>query len=193
MDVEKLALQFIDTNNDKINALIKDAFIKGFEEGLKNKPNSIHINGSDFIDLGLPSGKFWAKPISATFGYGKGYKTFAFSETANEDIPTIEDVEELKKHCRTIIDTDHVVYIVGPSGKRLKIYTKDYTSKYFEHNNKNYYQGEDVPEDGNLFWIKSDVENDKAKVLAIFEDGSMEIREHFTGFKLPLLFVRKID
>lgn len=191
MNAEQLAQQYLESNNDRINELIKDAFINGYEEGLKNKPKSISVNGSDFIDLGLPSGTLWAKPQTRTFGYGSGYKKYALSEIANEDLPTIEDVEELMKHCRTIIDTDHLVYIVGPSGNRLKIYTKDFTSKYFDYNNKNYYQGEGAPENGNLFWIKSDVGNDKAKVLAIFDDGSMCIREHFTGYELPLLLVKK--
>lgn len=191
MNKSELADRYLEDSLESIKQLIKDAFLKGYEAGAANKPSSVNINGMNFVDLGLPSGTLWASPKKKTIGYGMGYPKYSYSEIKDENIPTIHDVEELLKNCKTTTDSHDVVILVGPLGNVLKVYTKDFLTYNGQYANKNPFQGEETPEDANYFWIKSDVSGNTAKVLGIFNDGSICVREHFIGFKLPVFLVKR--
>ncbi len=173
--------------------LVSSAYLKGYREGLK-KSREIYIDGLRYYDLGLPSGTLWSEPVHVKHNFT--YVTYDRANYVNVcdlNLPTLEDFKELQEHCHILADGRIVskdVVIVGPNGGRIAIGTKDYP-----HSNYTmcYRQGEDVDASTNKFWLKSSIENNHAAVgLVNFNEKTICISSHFTGFKLPYILVKKI-
>jgi len=60
MNKEELAEAFLMDKIDSIKSLIKEAFYKGYKQGVLKATLCINIDGIEFVDLGLPSGTLWS-------------------------------------------------------------------------------------------------------------------------------------
>ena len=193
---ELLAKQYLETHTDEITSIITKAFLEGYKHGLK-KSREIYIDGITYYDLGLPSGTLWSRPICVDHPYS--YVTYDWTNYLNAstlELPTIEDLEELKKYCMIINDPRNVaqnVVIVGPSGERLEIGTKNYLNNSSNPNSMLCRrQGENMAEFTNMFWLKSSPQDNHAAVGVVnFKEKTLTSSTYFTGFKLPYILVKK--
>ena len=76
---------------------------------------TVTINGKKWVDLGLPSGRLWAaKNEPGYHQFDEAVKTFG------NQLPPIEDWEELFKKCKRTWDKDRKGYLLtGPNGNSL--------------------------------------------------------------------------
>lgn len=199
MTKEELAQQYADEKTKAFAEAIKDAYLKGYEQGELYVASTINIDGVDYVDLGLPSGTLWAAPKSKLNGFCSSYEMYSFVEANKVNIPIVEQFEELKKNCRTVNHprpASKQVDIVGLYGQRIEVCTCNYDNPYNGFTNHNDYQGEGADtwasdkHSENIFGLKSSVEDGKAKAFKIDDDGDWRVCKHFAGFKLPLFLVK---
>ena len=71
MNKEELAEAFVLDKVDSIKYLVKEAFIKGYEQGVLQASLCVNVDGTEFVDLGLPSGTLWSScPLwHCNYGY----------------------------------------------------------------------------------------------------------------------------
>lgn len=185
MTKEELAEKYASEQASGFVAKIKEAYLKGYEQGEQNFATTIKVDGVEYIDLGLPSGTLWSRhPLSFETTYGSWYKMLSYTDAQKLNIPTEEQVKELISN-RKILYTDGTVYAIGPNSKRI----------WYKWN----INGEGVEGcDYRKCWIKSEAKNNEAKVYLINKDPydyrSSIISTHFTGYKLPVfLVINKAD
>lgn len=180
MTKEEFADQYACEKAEDFSKLCREAYLKGYEQGMLNVAHSITINGVEYVDLGLPSGTLWSRtPFKGDSAY---YAMFSHREAQKYPIPTEEQVNELLDNKRNINDKNFPrVYTIGPSGERIDIVVDGK------------YKGEGCTS-ANCLWIKGEA-NDKneAPVLAAYPGfgGLYGITEHFTGYKLPIYLVKQ--
>lgn len=190
MTKEELAQQYAEEKAKEFSEAIKEAYLKGYEQGELKVTSSIKINGVKYVDLGLPSGTLWSSiPLSNNVSYNM----YPFLESNKFNIPTMEQAEELIRYTRTMLEGT-TVNVIGVSGQRLYAYLKDYhTMDSAGYRHPHHVRGEgmvNINSGGNRFWVKSEVEDGNAMVLHINDCGYMTISRHFAGFELPLFLVK---
>ena len=180
----------------EILTLVKKVYMDGFNNGYYHSCE-LSIKNVKFYDLGLPSGTLWSNPVKVNHPYTYiTYDLKSYNSIRDLGLPSMEDFQELLDNCfvataQNIVSKD--VEIIGPSGARLSIGTKDYLNN---GNNPNSVlcrrQGERVKPMTNQFWLRSDCVDNYAKTgLVDFEKESISTSSHFIGFRLPYLLVRK--
>lgn len=188
--------QICESYKDEIMALVRRAYMEGYDNGV-NHSREIVVGGTRFYDLGLPSGTLWSAPVTVQHPYTYvKYDLKSYDSASDLGLPTLEDFHELMENCSVVIAKKTVsedVVIIGPSGARLSIGTKDYLNNggnpYSHVCNR---QGEQVEPMTNQFWLKSDCVDNEAKTgLVDFCNESISLSSHFTGYKLPYLLVKK--
>lgn len=196
MDKENFANLFVENNFESIKDLLKKAYLSGYEQG-KIDSLTYNIDDVQYVDLGLPSGTLWAGPLTKKKSYDS-YKLFSYQDACLLNIPTEEQYKELVENCQLLFEEKggNAVYIVGKNGKRLQVYTENYVTVL--HNPERYltdvhFKGEKTPKEQNFLWLKSDFENDHAKVAAVIYNHELHSCKHFTGFKLPVFLVKSKD
>lgn len=193
---DQMALNYYESHIPEIKTIILNAFIEGYSQGLE-RTREITTNRVIFYDLGLPSGTLWSHPIQQEHPWTYvTYDLSSYNDVANLPLPTLEDLQELIRNCKIDHDNSIVsknVEIIGPSGKRIGIGTKDYLNRPDNPNSVMCIRrGEKVGESENMFWIKSDVIDNCATVAVVnFNEKTISLSKHFTGYKLPYLLVKK--
>lgn len=180
----------------KILNLVKEAYMEGYDSGY-NCSRKLLVDDIVFYDLGLPSGTLWSAPVPIKHPYM--YVTYdlkPYDSVRDLGLPSIEDFQELLNNCSVVTAPNMVskdVEIIGPSGARLSIGTKDYLNNASNPNSTLCHrQGEQVKPMTNQFWLRSDCADNKAQTgLVDFDKESISTSSHFTGFKLPYLLVKK--
>lgn len=194
---DQMALDYYERHIPAIKTIILEAFIEGYFQGLK-KTQEVLINSVRFYDLGLPSGTLWSSPIceNHTFTYVT-YELASFNDVCNLPIPTLEDLQELINNCvvsslSNVVSKD--VIVIGPNGKNIHIGTKNYLNRPDNPNSVMCLRkGEGVNEYENMFWIKSDVVDNYAVVAVVnFNEKTISLSRHFTGYKLPYVLVKRL-
>lgn len=198
MKVEELLAQSYYENHEAqvkelILAAYKEGYTEGYKHGFKNSQQII-IDGVNYIDLGLPSGTLWSMPIRQVppgckyFDYVKR----PYTEVSELSLPTLEDFEELYHHCMPSFQDNisKTVQFTALNGQRIAIDTKNYTPT-----NSNYRRlpmGEMTPLGTNMFWLKSEVKDDEARVAVLdTNNNTLYSSTHYVGYKLPFLLVKK--
>lgn len=196
MNKEEFANLFVENNFESFKDLLKKAYIRGYEQGELDSVSIYNIDDVQYVDLGLPSGTLWAEPQTLKRQAYCYYK-FSYKEANLLNIPTEEQYSELVENCQLIFEENggNAVFIVGKNGKRMKVYTENYvtlnTHTQFERDRYNVsFKGEKTPKEQNFLWLKSEIENDHAKVAAIMYKHELYSCMHFTGFKLPVFLVK---
>ncbi len=186
MKKEELAQHFAESAAAKVAELLKEAYIKGYEQGVLDSGVPLRVNGVRYIDLGLPSGTMWSDHSLEYCDYGYRQRKLSYNEAIKLQIPTVEQWEELCRFCRFEKNL-----IIGLSGGRIGY---DYAPAGYRIHSL----GEGCEENRNMFWLKSDVdsENNASVMIYDFEVDDEEYKifkgtsKHFIGYKLPVFLVR---
>ena len=85
---------------EALNQVVADAYMAGYnagyQDGVDKVAKEIVSEETEFVDLGLPSGTLWASD------YVKDWDEVLFlpySEALKYDVPTKEQVDELRECC----------------------------------------------------------------------------------------------
>ena len=193
MTKEELAQKYAEEKAAEFATALKEAYLKGYEQGELHMATTIRVGNLTYVDLGLPSGTLWAVPESKTsrsdWNYHY-YDMYTFAEACKLNIPTEEQVEELYQHTKRLYE-NYVLTFIGVTGERMEfeIENQEYTNRFgYKHTHK--YQGEGLTGCYNAIWIKSDIVDGEAKSVRIVAHYSQSVEPHFAGYKLPLFLVK---
>ena len=186
MTKEEFAAQYSEQKTEEIKNLIKEAYLKGYEQGCLESTHSINYYGVEYVDLGLPSGTLWSKTSLQYESYGYKQKLFSYEETKNLQIPTVEQWEELCKYCHFFGHS-----IIGPNGQRIG-YNKAPAGYWIKT------LGEGCEKNQNMFWLRGEINeenNAPAMLYDVIEKRDNDIickgaSMHFIGFRLPVFLVK---
>lgn len=187
MEKEEFAQHFAENAAAKVEELLKEAYIKGYEQGLVDAGTPLNIDGVTYVDMGLPSGTMWSKYSLEYCDYGYKQRKLSYLEAIKLPIPTVEQWQELCQYCRF-----EKQLIIGLSGGRIGY---DYAPAGYRIHSL----GEGCKENRNMFWLKSDVDSDNhaSAMIYDFETDDEECHifkgtsKHFIGYKLPVFLVRE--
>lgn len=183
---------------EKMNELMTKAIVQAYIDGYKDRDSE--IMKMDYIeeeinvhDLGLPSGTLWS--LNYLEDEEKETKYLPYIKAIKLGLPTKEQVEELIDNCKWQGEssssglTFYGAICIGANGERIA-----FNSSGYMEDEKNvgapYYGG------GNAyFWIQDEEDGNEKNAIRIYnvENGKpkMEIVKIFSGYKLPVLIVRK--
>lgn len=183
---------------EKMNELMTKAIVQAYIDGYKDRDSEImkmdYIEeGINVHDLGLPSGTLWS--LNYLEDEEKETKYLPYIKAIKLGLPTKEQVEELIDNCKWQGEssssglTFYGAICIGANGERIA-----FNSSGYMEDEKNvgapYYGG------GNAyFWIQDEEDGNEKNAIRIYdvENGKpkMEIVKIFSGYKLPVLIVRK--
>ena len=183
---------------EKMNELMTKAIVQAYIDGYKDRDSEImkmdYIEeGINVHDLGLPSGTLWS--LNYLEDEEKETKYLPYITAVKLGLPTKEQVEELIDNCKWQGEssssglTFYGAICIGANGERIA-----FNSSGYMEDEKNvgapYYGG------GNAyFWIQDEEDGNEKNAIRIYdvENGKpkMEIVKIFSGYKLPVLIVRK--
>lgn len=189
MTKEELAEQFAEQKAEELTSMLKEAYLKGYEQGTLNANQTFSIDGFTVVDLGLPSGTMWTKEPLCILHYGYKQERLSYQEAAKLPIPTEEQWDEVCRYCRFENDK-----IIGPSGERIGY-------GWAPAGYRIYNLGEGCEEGQNMFWLKGEVDTENTAPTMLYDikrEDEMEFiyshikgtSRHFTGFKLPVFLVK---
>ena len=187
---------------EKMNELMTKAIAQAYMDGYRNgyKDRDSEIEGSGYMegeisvhDLGLPSGTLW----SLNYLNDESERTdfLPYIKAAKLGLPTKEQVDELIENCRWCGDysssriTFYGAVCIGANGEKITLDSKGYRVDKQTVGAPNYGGG------SAYFWIHDEEEGDEKNAVRIYEvengKPKMEIVKIFSGYKLPVLIVRK--
>ena len=183
---------------EKMNELMTKAITQAYIDGYKYRESEIMKvdcieEKIDIQDLGLPSGTLWS--LNYLKDEEEDIKYLPYVKAVKLGLPTKEQIEELIENCRWQGEfsssglTFYGAICIGANGERIA-----FNSSGYMEDEKNvgapYYGG------GNAyFWIQDEEDGNEKNAIRIYdvENGKpkMEIVKIFSGYKLPVLIVRK--
>ena len=198
IDMENLIERADQYASEKTNELMAKAIAQAYADGYRDGYEDCEANGRidetvDVSDMGLPSKTRWSlKYLEKEDGdtdylpYGKAVKL---------GIPTIEQMEEIINCCKwkgswsSTRQTFYGADCIGSTGNTIEFLTFGYMEGDERVGAPRYGGGRAY------FWIQDDEEGDEKNAICIFdvEDGKpkFEIKKIFSGYKLPVILVRK--
>lgn len=184
--------------NELMTMAIAQAYMDGYRNGYKDRDSE--IEGSGYMegeisvhDLGLPSGTLW----SLNYLNDESERTdfLPYIKAAKLGLPTKEQVDELIENCRWCGNysssriTFYGAVCIGANGEKITLNSKGYRVDKQTVGAPNYGGG------SAYFWIHDEEEGDEKNAVRIYEvengKPKMEIVKIFSGYKLPVLIVRK--
>ena len=184
--------------NELISKAIAQAYIDGYQDGYRNQLCKIkkldYIEGEiDVHDLGLPSGTLWSLNYLKDEEEWTNY--LPYLEASNLGLPTKEQVDELIENCRwhgaysSSGMSFYGAFCIGPNGEKISFNSCGYKIDDTTVNAPNYGGG------NAYFWIHDEEDGDEKNAVRIYgiDNGKpkIEIVKIFSGYKLPVLIVRK--
>lgn len=186
MTKEELAEQFAEQKAEELSSILKDAYLKGYDQGRMDFNRTLKIDGVKYIDLGLPSGTLWSRTPLQYEHYGYHLSLFSYNEASNMQIPTLEQWDEVYKYCRF-----EGRLIIGPSGGRIGygMAPAGYVINSL---------GEGCEKEMNKLWLKGDVDAENNAPVMVFDlagkapnyENIIGKDVHFIGYKLPVFLVK---
>lgn len=70
MTKEELAEKFAEQKAEELSSILKDAYLKGHEQGCLDSNKTLNIDGVKYVNLGLPSGTLWSTHALEGCNYG---------------------------------------------------------------------------------------------------------------------------
>jgi hypothetical protein len=184
--------------NELIAKAITQAFVDGYKTGFEERNGKIdsmaYIDENITVhDLGLPSGTLWSLDYLKDENEQTDYLPYV--KAARLGLPSKEQVEELIEHCKWQGDfsstrgTFYGANCIGATGESIRFGSRGYKENESVVDAP-YYGG------GNAyFWIQDDEVGVEKNAVRIYDvrDGEPEIEivKIFSGYKLPVLIVRK--
>mgnify|MGYP007070184901 CR=1 FL=1 len=110
MEKEEFAQLFAENASDKVLELLKDAYLKGYEQGIIDAGVPLNIDGVTYIDMGLPSGTMWSKHSLEYCNYGYKQRKLSYYEAIKlKNLSLIEKKEEelIKQKLDNYFDEDN--------------------------------------------------------------------------------------
>lgn len=174
MDIDNKAQEYATEKVEFIKDAIVEAYKQGYADGAESiKPKApIVVDGIEYVDLGLPSGRLWSSDYLINENGFIDKKIY--NEAIKYNIPTVKDSEELNDCCSIITKSDQII-ICGINGKSIRLRR----NKCFE-NDFTY-----------LTWTSDNHSSTDAQALWYYKDFSRyQCRETFKGFHLPIMLVK---
>ena len=186
MTKDEFAEQFAEQKVEELKAIVKESYLKGYEQGCLHAYQPPSIDDHVVVDLGLPSGTMWTKEPLCILDYGYKQKKMSYQEASKLSIPTEEQWDEVCKYCRF-----EGRYIIGLSGERIGYGWAP--SGYLIRS-----LGEGCEANKNMFWLKGDIDDENNAPVMVYDlDGeapNYKITKgkgvHFIGYKLPVFLVK---
>lgn len=184
--------------NELMSKAIAQAYVDGYRNGYKDRDYEIEvldlIEGKIKVhDLGLPSGTLWT--LSYLEDENENTHYLPYVKAAKLGLPTKEQVDELIENCRwqgAFSSTRISFYgaiCIGANGEKISFDSSGYKEDEMIVGAPNYGGG------NAYFWIHDEEDGDEKNAVRIYdvENGKpkMEIVKIFSGYKLPVLIVRK--
>lgn len=184
--------------NELMTKAIAQAYMDGYRNGYKDRNSEIEESGCMegeicVYDLGLPSGTLW----SLNYLNDESERTdfLPYIKAVKLGLPTKEQVDELIENCRWLGEysssrlTFYGAVCIGANGEKITLDSKGYRVDEQTVGAPNYGGG------SAYFWIYDEEEGDEKNAVRIYEvengKPKMEIVKIFSGYKLPVLIVRK--
>lgn len=172
---------------EALNQVVADAYMAGYNAGYQDGYNKVvkEISSSDemeFVDLGLPSGTLWASDYVKD---GDDVLFLPYPEAVKYNIPTEEQVDELREYCKISeqrdADDDPIIYtILGPNGNTITFRGSGY--KRFDD-----LRNVHLP----FFWQVNKSDNPKEILVPYFySSGVLGADRLFPGYGLPIRLVQ---
>lgn len=184
--------------NDLMAKAIAQAYADGYRDGYKERDSeSVKFDSIEeeicVHDLGLPSGTLWSLHYLENEEEETNY--LPYIKAAKLGLPSKDQVDELIENCRwqgEFSSTGMSFYgaiCIGANGEKIS-----FNSCGYKEDEKKvgapYYGGGSA-----YFWIHDEEEGDEKSAVRIYsvENGKpkLEIVKIFSGYKLPVLIVRK--
>lgn len=195
---ERAEIYAAEKMNELMSGAIAQAYIDGYRNGYKDR--DCEIGKLDLIeekievhDLGLPSGTLWTLNYLEDEEESTNYLPYV--KAAKLGLPTKEQVDELIEKCRwqgNFSSTRISFYgaiCIGANGEKISFDSCGYKEDEMKVGAPNYGGG------NAYFWIHDEEDGDEKNAIRIYnvENGKpqMEIVKIFSGYKLPVLIVRK--
>ena len=185
---------------EALTAAVENAYTDGYKAGyndavekLNNGAQELESDGITYVDLGLPSGTLWTLKYFEDDEENINYLPYV--KAAKLGLPTKEQVDELIEKCRwqgefsSTRVTFYGANCIGATGEKISFYSSGYKENDEIIGAPNYGGG------NAYFWIYDEEDGDEKNAVRIYnvENGKpkMEIVKIFSGYKLPVLIVRK--
>lgn len=164
MTKEENAKAYADHITFSVQDAVKEAYIKGYEDGVKSVrvDRTQKIGNCEYVDLGLPSGNLWCVYENGTL--------LNFYDAVKLGLPSADDFKELKDYCA--VEIDHWwTNIVGINSKYIRI---------------------NCDNDERYAWVAQDesIAKDKLAFSLDLRYYSQPYNKH-SGKRLPVLLVKK--
>ena len=109
---------------EALSQVVADAYMAGYNAGYQDGVDKVAKDSvseeTEFVDLGLPSGTLWASDYVKD---GDEVLFLPYPEAQKYDIPTKEQVDELREYCEISIkydeDDNYVHIVLGPNGNSI--------------------------------------------------------------------------
>ena len=190
---ERAAKYAAEKANELFVKAIAQAYADGYRDGLKEQEGEssgfVETADVEFVDLGLSSGTKWSIGSLKEDDVNDLYLPYA--NAAAMGIPTREQVEEMVNNCNLREDrTPQIfqgIFCLGTTGNEIYL------------DGGNYKKGDELQYTWGIFhiyfWIRDDEDGNQKNAVRItgLKDGKpeMEIVKLFSGYKLPIMLVRK--
>ena len=188
---ERAANYAAEKANELLAKAIAQAYADGYRDGFRDRAEGIVSPNIEFVDLGLPSGTKWSTKLMGEDGFAD---YLSYADAASFELPTIEQVEELAKHCKWQGDRSSTgqtfwgAKCIGKNGK--DIYIRSWGYKEGDKLRAYGYGADTI-----FFWLRNEDEEDEMKAIKLYnvkdEKPKMEIVKLFSGYRLPVMLVRK--
>lgn len=169
---------------EALNQVVTDAYMAGYNAGYQDVNNKVAkdtvLEEIEYVDLGLPSGTLWATDYVKD---GNDVLFLSYPEALKYNIPTEEQVEELRECCEVRIeydDDDNFVHIVlGPNGNSILFKGHGYKAFSELKNAKTAY-----------FWQRYNGDNPKTVFVPYPSGHNMNAEYLFPGYMVPVWTVK---
>ena len=180
--------------NELMTKAIAQAYVDGYRNGYNDRDSEIaRLDDIDVHDLGLPSGTLWSLNYLKDEEEWTNY--LPYLEASNLGLPTKEQVDEIIENCRWHGEYSssgmsfYGAFCIGPNGEKISFNSCGYKIGNTTVNAPNYGGG------NAYFWIQDEENGEEKNAVRIYgiDNGKpkIEIVKIFSGYKLPVLIVRK--
>ena len=182
---------------DALNKVVADAYLAGYNAGYQDGYNKVVKDsvsvGSEFVDLGLPSGTLWSSDYVKKDD--NDMTIYATQENgADYEIPTYEQFKELMDECKWEQKSEknwtesgfyhwhEWAICLGPNGNKI---TFEKTGIYETTDSRT--RTSEI-----LFWLNNKEYFHRNCASITLNDLNVDSENVFSGYKLPIRLVKTI-